>query len=224
METEKELKQEQIQKHEPGSFIKKKEEQSEPDSTTKKTVTQDDILLAALKLFAEKGYFNTSLTDIAGQVGASTSSKIYQHFKNKQAIASTLYANILDSLSCSIDEIRRRNAKPSDQLHEIVDLMFSLTDEAPEIMYFLLIMNLREFLPDEKPLHQTAPFVKINKILQAGIKSKEIRSADARQAYTYFFGVIFHTLTLVLAGVLDKKAEAYQSTAWVTAWNSIAKK
>ena len=30
----------------------------------KKSVTQDDVLLASLKLFSDKGYFNTSLTDI----------------------------------------------------------------------------------------------------------------------------------------------------------------
>lgn len=33
---------------------------------------RDDILVAALKLFAEKGYFNTSLTDIAELSGVKT--------------------------------------------------------------------------------------------------------------------------------------------------------
>ncbi len=224
METEKEQQKDQEQENNQDFVREEKQINKEPDSDIKKAVTEDEILLAALKLFTKKGYFNTSLADIAQQAGAGTASKIYQHFKNKQAIASTLYANILDSMSCSIDDIRRRNQKSSDQLREIVDLMFSLTDEAPEIMQFLLIMKLDEFLPDEKPLLKTAPFLKISKILQAGIKNKEIRSADAKQAYTYFFGIINHTLILVLTGVLEKKAEAYQSNAWVTAWNAIAKK
>ncbi len=201
------------------------EQQAEPEEpAVKKAVTQDEILLAALKLFAEKGYFNTSLTDISKRVGATTTSKIYQHFKNKQAIAELLYDTVLDSLSCSIDDIRRRNPKASEQLREIVDLLFSLTDEAPEIMHFLLVLNVREILPEAQPIHQTAPFVKINKILNSGIKDNEIRSADAQQAFTYFFGVVFHTITLILSGVLLKTAESYQSNTWVTAWNAISKK
>lgn len=222
METEKELKNDRDQGN--HQAVPQEHQTTKQEAESKKTITEDEILLAALKLFTEKGYFNTSLADIAQQSGAGTTNKIYQHFKNKQAIAGTLYANILDSLSCSIDDIRRRNQKSLDQLREIVDLMFSLTDEAPEIMRFLLLIRLDEFLPDEKPLHKTAPFLKINKILQAGIKNKEIRSADANQAYTYFFGIINHTLMLVLTGALEKKAEAYQSNAWVTAWNAIAKK
>ena len=48
-----------------------------------KNETQDKILLAALKLFAQKGFFNTSLTDIAKQAGLKNTSAVYPQFKNK---------------------------------------------------------------------------------------------------------------------------------------------
>ncbi|MEI6708952.1 MAG: TetR/AcrR family transcriptional regulator [Methylococcales bacterium] len=195
----------------------------EKDTHTK-TETQDEILLAALKLFAEKGYFNTSLSDIAEASGIKTASAIYHHFKHKQMIATALYANILDSLNISIDEIRRKNQKPSEQLHAVVDLFFKLTDEAPEIMQFLLILKINEFLPEAKPLLETAAFVKIIKVIRNGISEGEIRNIDPLLAQTYFFGIIQNTLRMVLTGALDKKAEAYQSQTWLIAWNAIAKK
>ena len=197
---------------------------TEKKTTAKKVVTQDEILLTSLKLFAEKGYFNTSLTDIKDAVGIKTTSGIYQHFKNKQAIAETLFSNILDSLSISIDDIRRRNRKASEQLREIVDLLFKLTDDAPEVIQFLFVVNIKEILPEEKPLLETAPFNKISRVIQNGIKDGEIRSMDSLLAYSYFFGIIRHTLSLMLSGDLSKDADSYQSQAWLAAWRSIAKK
>jgi AcrR family transcriptional regulator len=189
-----------------------------------KSDVQDDILLAALKLFAEKGYFNTSLTDIKDKAGVKTTSSIYQHFKNKQEIAEKLYRDILDSLNGSIDDIRRRNKKSPEQLREVVDLLFGLTDAAPEVMQFLLLINVNEFLPGAKSLFETEPFDKLKKIFQAGINAGEIRAIDPLQAYAHFFGVVNYTLRLVLTGALEKKAGAYQAEAWTTAWNAIAKK
>lgn len=139
-------------------------------------------------------------------------------------IASALYVNIFDSLNISIDDIRRRNKKSSEQLREIVDLMFRLTSEAPDVMQFLLVLKIHEFLPEEKPLLETAPFVKIIKIIQAGIKAGEIRNIDPLLGYAYFFGIINQTLRLLLTGALDKKPEVYQSQTWLAAWNAIAKK
>lgn len=196
----------------------------ENSKAEKKTVTQDDVLLASLKLFSEKGYFNTSLTDIKDAVGIKTTSGIYQHFKNKQAIAEVLYNNILDSLSISIDDIRRRNKKSSEQLREIVDLLFKLTDDAPEVMRFLLVVNIKEILPEQKNLVETAPFYKITRVIHNGIKAGEIRAIDALVAYNYFFGIIKHTLTMVLSGELSKDADSYQSQTWLMAWGSIVKK
>ncbi|WP_374088096.1 TetR/AcrR family transcriptional regulator [Methylomicrobium lacus] len=196
----------------------------EKEDTQTKADAQDEILLAALKLFAEKGFFNTSLTDIADAAGVKGTSGIYQHFKNKQMIAAALYANIFDSLNVSIDDIRRKNQKPAEQLRGIVDLLFRLTDEAPHVMQLLLVLNINEILPEEKPLLETPPFAKILKIFQAGAKSGEMRNLSPQLCFAYFFGIIDQTLRMVLTGELDKKADTYQSQTWLAAWNTIAKK
>ena len=198
-------------------------DQEKQEQTPDKNDVQNDILLAALRLFAEKGYFNASLTDIADAAGLKATSAIYHHFKSKQMIAAALYANICDSLSISVDDIRRRNQKPSEQLRGIVDLLFRLADEAPDVMQFLLFLNINEILPEEKPLLETAPFLKIIKIIQAGTKAGEIRNISPHLSFAYFFGIVNATLRLVLTGVLDKKAEAYHSLTWLAAWNTIAK-
>jgi AcrR family transcriptional regulator len=197
------------------------QEQTEPQE---KAETQDEILLAALKLFAEKGFFNTSLTEIAEAAGVKNTSAVYHHFKNKQAIATQLYANILDSLNISIDDIRRKNQKSSEQLRGIVDLLFKLTDDAPDVIHFLMVLKLDEFLPGEKPMLESPAYVKIHKIILSGIKAGEIRNIDPLLAHAYFFGIINNTLRMVLTGTLDKSADAYQAQAWIAAWNVIAKK
>lgn len=198
--------------------------EQEKENAQLKSETQNDILLAALKLFVDKGYFNTSLSDISQAAGLKNTTLIYNYFKNKQHIASELYATIFDSLNISIDDIRRRNGKASEQLHGIVDLLFKLTEDAPDIMRFLLLLKFNEFLPQEKPLLETPAFTKIIKIMGAGIKSGEIRNIDARLCYSYFFGIIDNTLRCALRGELEKKIDAYQSQTWLAAWHSIAKK
>ncbi|MGR8933120.1 MAG: TetR/AcrR family transcriptional regulator [Gammaproteobacteria bacterium] len=198
--------------------------EKEKSNNQNKSDVQDEILLAALKLFAEKGYFNTSLADIKDKAGVKTTSSIYQHFKNKQEIADKLYTDILDSLNASIDDIRRRNSKSSEQLREVVDLFFGLADAAPEVIQFLLFINVKEFLPNAKPRFESVPFDKLKKIFQAGIKAGEIRNIDSLQAYAHFFGIVNHTLRLILTGTLEKKPSSYQTEVWTTAWNAIAKK
>ncbi|MCX7088741.1 MAG: TetR/AcrR family transcriptional regulator [Methylococcales bacterium] len=189
-----------------------------------KILSKDEILLLSLKLFAQKGFFNTSLTDIKEAADIKTSNGIYQHFKNKQTIAAELYGNIMDSLNISIDDIRRRNRKPSEQLRETVNLFFKLTEDAPDVMRFLLLLKLNEFLPDEKPLLETPAFIKIKKIFFVAAKEGEIRNMDATLAYSYFFGIINTLLSMVLSGELEKPASSYQAQAWTTAWATIVKK
>ncbi|MEI6542772.1 MAG: TetR/AcrR family transcriptional regulator [Methylococcales bacterium] len=199
-------------------------DQEREESIQVRAVTKDEILLAALKLFTSKGYFKTSLIDIAELLSLQNTSLIYHHFKDKQVMAEELYVSIFDSLSISIDEIRRKNLKSSDQLRGITDLLFRLTDEAPDVIRFLFFIKLHEFLPEQKPILDTAAFVKIFKIIQSGIRNGEIRDIDPQLINAYFFGVITHTLSSILNGALGKRADAYLNQTWLVAWQTIAKK
>ena len=193
-------------------------------NVTPQTTTSRELLIAALKLFAKKGYYNTSVTDIAKMANIKNTSEIYQHFTNKQVIAAQLYADIFANLNESIDEIWLKNDKPSEQLRGTVDLLFRLTEDAPDVMRFLLNLKFDEFLPDEKPLQETPAFCKIYKIIQAGISNGEIRNIDPMMAYIQFFGIVNATIQGILAGVLYKKADTYLLSTWLAAWNGIVKK
>lgn len=193
--------------------------------TPKNDETQNEILRAALSLFVKKGYLNTSLFDIAQAAKLKQTQEIYLYFSSKQELATEVYNAILDSLSVSIDEIRRRNKKASEQLHSLVDLLFKLTDEAPDTLRFIFEINANEFLPaDSKRYLQTPAVNKMLKMIQLGINNGEIKSLAPMLLYTYFFGIINTTLQMILNGTLDKKSELYQSQAWMVAWNTIAKK
>ena len=187
--------------------------------------TQNEILRAALNLFVQKGYLNTSLFDIAQAANLSQTQEIYLYFSTKQELATEVYNAILDSLSVSIDEIRRRNKKASEQLHSLVDLLFKLTNEAPDTLRFIFEINTNDFLPNDSKRYLQTPVVnKMLKMIQLGINNGEIKSLAPMLLYTYFFGIINTTLQMILNGTLEKRTELYQSQAWLTAWNAIVKK
>jgi AcrR family transcriptional regulator len=58
--------------------------------------TKDTILKISLKLFATKGYRATTVRDISGAVGIKQSA-LYNHFKNKDEILSTLISDLTSS-------------------------------------------------------------------------------------------------------------------------------
>ena len=46
-------------------------------------ITVEKILDAAQRLFLEKGYENTTIQDIVGELGGLTKGAVYHHFKSK---------------------------------------------------------------------------------------------------------------------------------------------
>lgn len=68
----------------------------------RRTDTRDRILSAALRLFADQGYANTSLREIADELGV-TKAALYFHFKTKEDILNGILLGHIDALTAMVD-------------------------------------------------------------------------------------------------------------------------
>ncbi len=176
---------------------------------------REEILRAALKLFTEKGYCNTSIADITKQAEVSPGT-LYHCFKNKQSIAEALSCEILENLGDSIAEIKTHTPHAFERLRAIVELFFSLAEDAPSIMRFIFWVYPNTAFVFLKPFEQ------LSWIMAEGIKNGEIRRMDPHVASACFYGIIAQVVQMHLEGALERPLDRYLLDTWTTIWRAFA--
>jgi AcrR family transcriptional regulator len=125
-----------------------------PDVSEKKTTprhtkgnkTKEKILATALKLFAQKGYKTTTVRDIAGAVGIKQSA-LYNHFKNKDEILTTLVNDLTSSAIVKLFEKQENDTelyKQGKALLQSIATTFKLIsfDKQNEALFKLLMQEI----------------------------------------------------------------------------------
>ena len=98
-------------------------------------IRRREIIDAALKVLAEKGYHKASIADIARelQVGHGT---IYRYFKNKLDIASAVIQDIIENIAGVVTaeppDVAKTLEEYRGQLYNIGDRFYDLLDSKPE--------------------------------------------------------------------------------------------
>jgi len=185
------------------------------------TNTRQQILDATLSLFSRKGYFNTSVRDIARESGVSIGS-IYHHFKDKEGIASAMYNNLLDRMIEELSQIKASNNPAHDRCRCVVSFLFEMTEQEPEAMEFMLSSKHRDFLPNEKPVCSSAPFELMRDLVKDGMASGEIQNMDLMVASSCLYGASLRMITSRLDGLIDKPLPEYLEAVWSSSWKSVA--
>jgi AcrR family transcriptional regulator len=80
--------------------------------------TRERIQAVAVRMFAQRGYDNTSLREIAEELGV-TKAALYYHFKTKEDLATSLVTDMMEKVDAIITWAEERPATP-DTRHEIV--------------------------------------------------------------------------------------------------------
>ena len=84
------------------------------------TVNRQDILLAAARVFHERGYHRSKMEDIAREVDL-TAGSLYHHFpEGKQEILLAVLIEGLDHISTEIDAIIASDQQPAEKLRAAV--------------------------------------------------------------------------------------------------------
>lgn len=181
----------------------------------------DQVLGAALNLFTDQGYFNTSIPDIVKASSVSTGS-IYHYFRDKEGIARSLYDSLVARMEAHFNDINATHATAHDRCRAAIALLFELTEQEPAVMRFMLFSRHREFIPDQKPVCSSRPFVIMREMVSTGMQNGEISEMTPIVAASAVFGGALRLIQLRLDGILDKPLPDYLDEIWQCAWRSVS--
>src|SRR5689334_20753267 len=97
---------------------------------------RDELLDIAARLFAEKGFKNTTVRDIADAAGILSGS-LYHHFDSKEAMVDEILRSFQDELFGKYDAILASGDDARTQLEQAVRVSFEAIDtHGPEVAIF----------------------------------------------------------------------------------------
>lgn len=155
-----------------------------------------DIINAAIKVFAEKGFFDSKISDIAEQANVSVGS-VYVYYESKEHILYKIFDDIWSSLYKQAKVIVSRKDLSIEKKHDaIIDIIFdaftrntSLAIVVAHEQQRLLLRNSKEFTPYLEKFAALG-----DKITKDGIKKKVFASDIDPQISRLFLHSAFREL------------------------------
>jgi AcrR family transcriptional regulator len=112
---------------------------------------RQQIMLAAKRVFSEKGFNKTTMEDIAREAELSTGT-LYLYFKNKEELFASLSFRILQYLLIRLEHVNRDPDKgPEDKLLALKDAMMDVYDFDPVIIINMFHLQSSETLMNLSP-------------------------------------------------------------------------
>jgi TetR/AcrR family fatty acid metabolism transcriptional regulator len=174
------------------------------------------IIEAAVRVFARKGYYNSRVSDIAREAGIAAGT-IYLYFKTKDDILVTLFR---DKMAEFVDVVRKAIASEpnaASKVRRLVSLHFRLLEEDPDLAGVLQV-ELRQgqkFFRGASGQEIGAYFALIGSVLEEGVGEGRFRSdVSVKVATKMLFGAMDQMAT---SWVLGKRGYRLLDTADVVA-------
>lgn len=145
-------------------------------------ITRQQLLEAAVRVFSEKGYAATKLSDI-GEVAGVTRGAIYWHFGNKKELFIALFKERIDPFFELIDSILGKDLPPLEVLENILRSFFDKIKRDRDFMARHQLnfaeMHMRKEFPEIREYMRSNSkklFQALTRIIEHGQSKGEIRS------------------------------------------------
>jgi TetR/AcrR family fatty acid metabolism transcriptional regulator len=158
------------------------------------------IIEAAVRVFARKGYFNSRVSDVAREAGIAAGT-IYLYFKTKEDILTTLFREKMAEFVAKLWKAMADQPDPVSKVRRLVYLHFDLLERNPELAEVVQI-ELRQgqkFFRGASSQEIGSYFGLIASVLEEGVAAGRFRA-----------NLPVKVATKVLFGAMDQMA-----TSWV---------
>ncbi len=160
------------------------------------------IVEAAIRVFARNGYYNSRVSDIAREAGIA-SGTIYLYFKTKEEILVTLFR---DKMAAFVAQLRREIAGEPDpvaKIRRLVGVHFSVLEQSPALAEVVQV-ELRQghkFFRGASAHEVSAYFELIGSILEEGVAAGRFHAdLPVKVATKMLFGAMDQVATSWVLG------------------------
>lgn len=137
---------------------------------------REEVLAIAARLFNEKGYRATTLSDVSDVLGF-TRAALYYYFDSKQQILSAVLQDAGQRLVDNLAEVMATDITPSAKVRRVIAMHVSLLLDSPDVLGVYL--TERASLPEDERralLEGESKYMHdIASIIAAGVESGEFR-------------------------------------------------
>src|SRR5689334_8775094 len=151
--------------------------------------------MAAVRVFARKGYHASRVGDIAEEAGVAYG-LLYHYFQSKEDVLLSVFRETWRALIATIRSVEEAGDPPREQLRKVAEILLRSWRRDPDLVRVLVLEVTRsQHLPGEMD-EIVASFAAIQEIVERGQADGSIRNdPDARLASYLFYGAVRELLT-----------------------------
>src|SRR5437868_8806409 len=139
-----------------------------------------ELLDAAVRVFARKGYHASRVGDIAEEAGVAHG-LLYHYFASKEDVLLSVFRETWRALIATIESVEEAGDPPREQLRKVAEILLRSWRRDPDLVRVLVLEVTRSQLLAGEMDEIVASFAAIQAIIERGQADGSIRSdLDAR--------------------------------------------
>ncbi|PHS36721.1 MAG: TetR family transcriptional regulator [Sulfurovum sp.] len=171
------------------------------------------IIASALALFSKYGFHNTTIAQIAKNIGISAGS-IYSYFPSKNSLAKAAITFVTRILAKQLRVINEKEASSQEKITLFVQSYLTFVSKHPEMIeyFFKVYLTNKEIFSEEgkSGFELAQDFInEVEKLIDDGVKSGEFRAGNFYIAFSSIVGILGAITFLSGEKVLDKNLDIY---------------
>jgi AcrR family transcriptional regulator len=172
------------------------------DGSTVPEERRRQILQAAVRAFARKGFHACRVSDIAAEAGVAYG-LVYHYFGSKEALLETIFRETWGAMLDTISSVEQLDEPASEQVRKVTEIVLRTWKRDPDLVRLLV----REVTRSQQLEHETdeieLAFDALQRIIERGQRNGEFRSdLEPRLAATIWYGALEEVLTAWALGQL----------------------
>jgi len=169
---------------------------------------RQQLLWAAVRVFARKGFHASRVGDIAEEAGVAHG-LLYHYFKSKDQVLEAVFHENWSILVARIENVEETDEPAADQIRHIAAIVLRTWLHLPDVVRVVIQEFGRSPELGERIGELTLPIVALQRVIARGIERGEFRKdIDPAFAATVVYGSIDELLTAWVLGRLPSDEDA----------------